>query len=103
MRRIVLSRSGVGVSAAAPMNINIAPFNIGIGVIVTGTVSYTVQQTYDDVFDPAVTPVWFDHPTLAAKTVSAEGNYAYPVLGVRVSVVSGSGSVRAVLIQAGIT
>jgi len=79
------------------------PFNIGFGVVVTGTVNYTVQHTFDNVFDPAVTPTWFDHATVAAKTANQDGNYAYPVSGLRLKQSSGSGSCIMTLIQAGRT
>jgi hypothetical protein len=36
------------------------------------------------------------------KTASADGNYAFPVTGVRLTMNSGSGSVKLKLIQAGV-
>jgi hypothetical protein len=78
-----------------------SPFNVGIGVVVSGTVNYTIQHTFDDVLDGAVTPTWFNHPTLASLATSADGNYAFPVRAVRVFVNSGSGTATATVIQAG--
>lgn len=78
------------------------PFNIGIGVIVTGTVNYDIEHTFDNPNDPTVTPVWFDHATLVGDTANADGNYQYPVRAIRLVQNSGNGSVRAVLIQAGV-
>lgn len=102
MRPIVISRTAAGSSATAPLNIHTSPFNVGIGVVVSGTVNYSIQHTFDDVFDSAVTPVWFTHPTLSALTANADGNYAFPVRAVKVLVNSGSGSATATVIQAGI-
>jgi hypothetical protein len=70
------------------------PFNVGFGAVVTGTVSYTVQHSFDGV-------VWYDHPTIAAQSTNKDGNYAYPVLMLRLTQVSGSGSVVLTIIQAG--
>lgn len=101
MRAITISKTGTGSSALAPMDTYKTPFNIGIGVVVAGTVNYTIQHTFDDVFDPAVTPVFFSHPTLAALAVNADGNYAFPVRAIKVLVNSGSGTATATIIQAG--
>lgn len=101
MRAIVLSKTGTGSSGLAPMDTYKTPFNIGIGVVVSGTVNYTIQHTFDDVFDPAVTPVFFSHPTLASLAANADGNYAFPVRAIKVLVNSGSGTATATIIQAG--
>lgn len=69
-----------------PMNWRQNPFSVSVGVDITGTIDYTVQHTFDDVFDTSVTPSWFNHSSIAGKTADADGNYAYPVTGVRVLV-----------------
>jgi hypothetical protein len=95
-----VSKTGVGSSSALVMNTNISPFNVGFGVVVTGTVNYTVQHTFDD---PAIGfSTWFSHPTVASLAANADGNYAFPVTGVKVLVNSGSGTATLNLIQAGI-
>ena len=95
-----VSKTGTGSSSALVMNTNISPFNVGFGVVVTGTVNYTVQHTFDD---PAVGfTTWFSHPTIASQTANADGNYAFPVTGVKVLVNSGSGTATMNLVQAGI-
>ena len=100
MRVQTVSKTGVGSSPALVMNTNISPFNVGFGVSVTGTVNYTVQHTFDD---PAVGfTTWFSHPTIASKTDNQDGNYAFPVSGVKVLVNSGTGTATLELIQAGI-
>jgi hypothetical protein len=104
MRQIVLSQTGAGTTQPAPLDIHGRP-EISLQVTVTGTVNYTVQQTLDNVFDTAITPVWFDHPdaNLVAQTVNRQGNYAYVPAAVRVVVNSGSGTARLTIVQAGIT
>lgn len=105
MRAITLIASGVNPTAVAPTNLNATPFNIGLGIVVTGTVTYTVQHTFDDVYAAGFNPAsatWFNHATLAAQTASADGNYAFPVRGIRVNITAGTGSIVATLAQAGI-
>lgn len=82
----------------------ISPFNVSLSVLVTGTVNYTVQYTFDDVFASAYNPAtgnWVDHPTLTSKTATADSNIAYPVTGIRIKLASGTGSVQLTTIQAG--
>lgn len=102
MRPITISKTGSGSSAPAAIDHYISPFNVGIGVVVSGTVNYTIQHTFDNVFDPAVTPTWFSHPTLTSQSASADGNYAFPVRAVKVLVNSGTGTATATVLQAGV-
>jgi hypothetical protein len=100
MKVQTVSKTGVGSSSAIVMNTNISPFNVGFGVVASGTVDYTVQHTFDD---PAVGfTTWYSHPTVAGEVANADGNYAFPVTGIKVLVNSGSGSATLNLIQAGI-
>jgi hypothetical protein len=100
MKVQTVSKTGTGSSSALVMNTNQTPFNVGFGVVVTGTVNYTVQHTFDD---PAVGfTTWFSHPTIASQTANADGNYAFPVTGIKVLVNSGSGTATMNLVQAGI-
>ena len=48
MKVQIVSKTGTGSSDSIVMNTNATPFNVGFGVIVTGTVNYTVQHTFDD-------------------------------------------------------
>jgi hypothetical protein len=100
MKVQIVSKTGAGSTAALVMNTNTNPFNVGFGVIVSGTVNYTVQHTFDD---PAVGfTTWFDHPTIASQAASADGNYAFTVTGVCLTVNSGGGTATLKLVQAGI-
>lgn len=100
MKQQTVSQTGVGSSGAIVVNTNVSPVNIGFGVIATGTVNYTVQHTFDD---PAVGfSTWFSHPTVAGQAANADGNYAFPVTGIKVLVNSGAGTATLKLIQAGI-
>lgn len=100
MKLQTVSKTGVGSSSALVMNTNVSPFNVGFGVIVSGTVNYTVQHTFDD---PAIGfSTWFSHPTVASQAANADGNYAFPVTGIKVLVNSGDGTATLKLVQAGI-
>lgn len=82
----------------------ISPMNVALGVRVSGTVTCTVQYTFDDVFAPSYDPSsgnWTNHPSLTSLTLSADSNIAYPVTGVRIVGNTGSGEAFLTIIQAG--
>ncbi len=97
------------VSDPLPMNLHATPFNIGLGIAVSGgaSLTYKVQHTFDDVFAAgfvAASATWFDHSTITGKTASFDGNYAYPVVAIRLNVtVWASGTATLTVLQAGIT
>ena len=101
MRPIVKAQTGAGSSVAAPMDHYQSPFNVGFSVVVSGTVNYTVQHTFDDIFNASITPTWFNHPSITSQTSSQDGNYAFPIRAIRVTVNSGSGTATLTSIQAG--
>lgn len=82
-----------------------SPFNIALSVKVTGTVNYTVQYTFDNIFSStyvASSGNWVDHPSLTSKTATLDSNIAYPVMAVRIVQNSGDGSCLFTVIQAGV-
>jgi len=70
------------------------PFAIGMGAIVSGTVTYNVEHS----FDPDSNE-WFTHTNLVDKTVSCDGNYAFPIAALRLTITAGTGSVKLTVIQ----
>jgi hypothetical protein len=72
--------------------------NLGFGIVVTGTINYTVEHTYEDPFSamvgvqpnagtpsPVLTP--FAHSVVAAKTANQDGSYVgIPPTAVRVTI-----------------
>ena len=108
MRPIVLNTSdasgGTKNSNAAVLDYYGRP-EVSLQVVVTGTATWTVQQTLDNVLDDTVTPTWFDHPDTAnmvTQTVSRQGNYAYIPTAVRLQQTAGSGSAVLTIVQAGL-
>ena len=99
--------SSAASSAVIPLSLNADPFNVGIGCDVSagGVLTYTVQHTFDDVFSSSFSPstaTWYSNSTLVAQTTDKDGNYAYPVTGIRLTVTAyTSGSVTMTVIQAG--
>jgi hypothetical protein len=86
MRPQVIEKSGSGTTAWIPLDYKQSPFNVGLGLVISGTQTVSVEHTFDDVFDTTVTPTAFAHSTLAAKTANADGNYAFPIRAVRINV-----------------
>jgi len=86
MRPAVIAKTGVGSSGSYVTNTNTTPFNLGFGVVVTGTVTYTVQHTFDETNAPGGIVTWFPHPTIASKSDNQDGNYAFPVRALRLNV-----------------
>ena len=106
-RPVRVTVSSVASSAVIPLSLNADPFNVGIGCDVSagGVLTYTVQHTFDDVFSSTFSPstaTWYSNSTLVAQTTDKDGNYAYPVTAVRITVTAyTSGSVTMTVIQAG--
>lgn len=78
---------------------------VSLQVVVTGTATWTVQQTLDNPLTAGVTPTWFDHPdttNMVAQTVNRQGNYAYIPVAVRLQQTAGTGSVKLTAVQAGL-
>lgn len=101
MRPVTISQTGAGSTQLIPLDRFQNPFNVGIGVVVDGTVNYTVQHTFDDVYDTSVTPTWFPHASLVTQTTSMDGNYAFGITATRLTVNSGAGSATMTIVQSG--
>jgi len=100
MKVQTVSKTGAGSTDAVVINTNVTPVNIGFAVVVTGTVNYSVQLTYDD---PSVGfTTWFDDTTITSKTGNEDGSINFPITGIKVLVNSGTGSVTMNVVQAGI-
>jgi len=108
MQPQVYSITGTGNTDPFVVNTNTTPINIGIAVVVSGTVNYTVQHTYDSAggsqpynSQPGFT-TWFDDATLASKTANGQTSINFPITGIQLVVNSGDGTATMTVVQAGI-
>lgn len=96
-----------GVSPPIPLNNYSTPFSVGVGCDVSagGSLTYSVEHTYDDVFAAGFAPAsatWFSNSGITAQTTDKDGTYSSPVVAVRLNVTAWtSGSVTMTVIQAG--
>jgi hypothetical protein len=104
----IIGGSGTQItSPVCPIDHYVSPANIALNVVVTGTITYSVQYTFDNVFAAGYDPAngnWTNHPTLATKTATADSNISYPVRGIRVispASPSSSGTATLTIIQGG--
>ncbi len=109
MRPIRVAVGSATTSAVIPLDQYISPFNVSVGVTLTAgaNLTYKVQYTFDDVFASTFNPstaTWFDHATITGKTSSFDGNFAFPVTGIRLNVTPyTSGTATMNVVQAGLT
>jgi hypothetical protein len=109
MRPIRVTVGSATTSQVIPLDQYISPFNVSLGVALSAgaNLTFSVQYTFDDVFDPAFNPAtatWFTHATLTARTASSDGNLAFPVTGIRLNVTPyTSGTATMTVVQAGLT
>ena len=101
MRQQIATKTDTGSSNILPMDTYISPFNVGFGVVLTGSATYTVQHTFDNPWTTD-SPTWFNHPTILNQTANADGNYAFPVAAIKIAVTANSGTATLTVIQAGI-
>ncbi len=100
MKVQTVSKTGTGSSTPIVINTNVTPVNIGFAAVVTGTVNYSIQFSYDD---PAIgLTTWFDDVSITSKTGNEDGSINFPISAIKVLINSGSGTVVLNVIQAGI-
>lgn len=105
MRQQIATVSGASLSSnAIATDLYISPFNVGFGVVITGTVAYQVKHTFDNP-QTVANPTWFTHPsTTTAATANLDGNYAFPVAAIKIETTAGTntGTITLTVIQAGV-
>jgi hypothetical protein len=100
MRRITTSVTGVGISPVLPLDQRAQYFNVGIAIEVSGTVTYTVQFTLDDIYNSAITPTWYSVSAgMTSATASQAGQLTIPASAMRLNVTAGTGTATMVLLQ----
>jgi len=77
--------SDVGVGATYCLNWRQPDFQVSLGVVVSGTINYTVQHCLENIRSAAPsTLTWWPHASLVGDTTSQDGNYASPVTATRI-------------------
>jgi len=79
------------------------PLNVGLVVVVTGTITYSVEHTFDDPFDTNFSPAaaeWIRHPILDGLTATQDSNYAFPPQATRLITTAGTGTAELTVVQA---
>lgn len=99
MRPATVSQTGVGASSHVRLDYRQANFQVGVGCVVSGTATYTLQHTFDD---PATgINTWFDNSdtALVDATTNQDTNYSAPIQASRVNVTVGTGTVTITYLQ----
>jgi hypothetical protein len=76
-----------------------------VGVTLSGSATYSVEYTYDDVFSSAFNPVtaqWFVMTAFPAGTAtSKDGQISSPVMAIRLNAATLTGTLSLTVLQAG--
>jgi len=104
---VIIGTNGVGSTPWFVVDNDIAPMVFGIEVVVSGTVNYTVDVTYQDPNEPfsgTFVPVYdLSSPDFADETASKAGSFEFPIFAIRLTINSGTGTAYFSVIQAGQT
>lgn len=108
MRPIKIEFTGTTTgSKVARMNYRQASFKVGFGVSLASTGTYTVQHTFQDPADFANVAAWIasadwfdnDDAGLVAATASADGNYNFPIQGIKLVVAANGSGIEMNILQ----
>ncbi len=99
MRPQVITQSGTGSTAWIPLDYKQSPFNVGMGIVVNGSVTYDIEHTFDDILAQGTTPTAFKHSSLTAKNTNKDGNYAFPIRAIRINNTAGTGTTTLTILQ----
>lgn len=79
------------------------PFNIGFGAIVATTCKFTVEHTFINPPSDATEAQWFPHEFVVGASANIDGNYAFPMTGIRIEAsAANEGGVSVTFVQAGV-
>ncbi len=101
-----ISQTGIGSSVAFPIDYTQRRTLVSLGIKVTGTATYTIQFTMEDVLDDefnSSTAEWL--PLGATSTNATVSNLVYNAFacgGLRVTISSGTGTVDVTILQSGV-
>ena len=104
MQSITTSVAGVGSSPVEAVSWFTNPFNVGLGAVLSGTATFTVEYSFEDPTNAgysASTATWFSVTGLSAVSASTAAALTIPCRAVRVTIASGTGAVTLYVQQAG--
>ncbi len=82
---------------------SITPFNLSIACVVTGSVNYKLQYSYDTLDSATAADTdatWFDSTEIpAATTATAQARFDTPIARIRIVFASGTGSLKVTMLQ----
>ena len=96
--------TGTGTSPIYGVDNFQAPFNVGIGVSISATATYSVQYTFDDIQADNYVPAsgtWFTSSDFSAISAAKGASFTIPCRGIRLNVSASTGSVTIQIQQAG--
>jgi hypothetical protein len=103
---VKVGTNGVASSQWCSINYHTTPVNIGVGVVVSGTVNFTVEVTYDNPNSPftGTFPTAFSVSALASKAANTDSIISTPAYAYRVTQnsFSSGGTIKMIGIQAGL-
>ena len=96
--------TGIGTSPIYACDHFQAPFNVGIGVSISATATYTVEYTFDDIMANdyvAASGTWFTETTFGTASTKKSISFTIPCRGIRLNVSASTGSATIQSQQAG--
>ena len=84
---LTVGTSGVGSSPWFILDRDQNPVNLGIAVVVSGTINFTVEYTYDDPNNPytGTFPTVFSISALASKAANTDSTFLQPAYAIRLT------------------
>jgi hypothetical protein len=104
---VSVGTNGVGDTPWNIINTHDTPVNIEVStILVTGAATWSVQYTDDDPNNlPAgvTAPQAFNHATIVNATATVDGSITSPIFANRLQITGGTGTIRFISLQAGIS
>jgi hypothetical protein len=100
MTPIIISKTGTGRSTVTAPDSFQNPFNIGVLLTVTGTATFNLEVSMQDPTTDAITS-WAVPTGFSALSAGAVLSLTVPCHAISLNITSGSGTVTAQLVQAG--
>lgn len=103
---VTVGTNGIASSQWFMLNRALTPVNVGIGVVVSGTINFTVEYTFDDPNEPytGTFPTVFSITALASKTANTDSALTTPAFAIRLTQNSftAPGTALIIALQAGL-